>query len=325
MSEKRAKRAMRAESTKQSTHAENAKQKRHAENAEPRRLTAGLLREMPLPSIDGDDDKEERGRVLVIGGSVLVPGAMLLAGVAVLRAGAGKLQLATVRDAAIPLGFSVPEAMVIGLPVSHDGEIDPANAVVALRDRITQVDAVLVGPGMLDDANVFELIRLIVPALNEKATLVLDGVAVVALRHDETLLHSLNGRAVLTPHPGEMASLMGAEKSSIDGDPRMFAERAAASVNATIALKGAQTWIASPSHLPILYRDGVVGLGTSGSGDTLAGIVTGLAARGAPARTAAAWGVWAHGTAGRALTKRVARVGFLARELLAEVPALVGR
>lgn len=68
-----------------------------------------------------------------------------------------------------------------------------------------------------------------------------------------------------------------------------------------------------------------MGLATSGSGDTLAGIVAGIAARGAPALQAAVWGVWAHGTAGERLARRVAKVGFLARELLAELPSLVGR
>jgi NAD(P)H-hydrate repair Nnr-like enzyme with NAD(P)H-hydrate dehydratase domain len=134
----------------------------------------------------------------------------------------------------------------------------------------------------------------------------------------------LDGRVVLTPHLGEMASLLGVEKTSVDEEASELVARAAERVNATIALKGAETWISERGDAPIVFRGGVVGLGTSGSGDTLAGIVTGLAARGASPMTAASWGVWAHGMAGQALTKRVATVGFLARELLAEVPALVG-
>lgn len=294
-------------------------------NATPKALTTALLRTMPLPPIDEDDDKEARGRVLVIGGSTLVPGAMLLAGVAVLRAGAGKLQLATVRDAAIPLGFSVPEALVIGLPTTKDGEISGAGVAEVLHERVAHVDAVLVGPGMLSDEGAFRLLREIVPTLHARATIVIDGVAVVALRHDEGLLHALRGRAVLTPHLGEMASLLGVDKSRVAGNAVELLQRAASTTGATVALKGAETWISSESGAPIRFRGGVVGLGTSGSGDTLAGIVAGLAARGASPVASAAWGVWAHGMAGRALTKRVGKVGFLARELLAEVPALVGQ
>jgi NAD(P)H-hydrate repair Nnr-like enzyme with NAD(P)H-hydrate dehydratase domain len=122
-----------------------------------------------------------------------------------------------------------------------------------------------------------------------------------------------------------MASLLGVDKVRVQQDAGALVRRAARRLGVTIALKGAETWISSRGDAPMRFRGGVVGLGTSGSGDTLAGIITGLAARGASPATATAWGVWAHGMAGQALTKRVGRVGFLAREVLAELPALVGR
>ena len=86
-------------------------------------ITRALLERMPLPKLHGDDDKEARGRVLVVGGSTLVPGALLLAGEAALRAGAGKLQLATARGASVGLGLAVPEALVVPLPQTRGGEI----------------------------------------------------------------------------------------------------------------------------------------------------------------------------------------------------------
>jgi len=289
-----------------------------------RSINKALLREMPLPSIDHDDDKESRGRVLVIGGSASVPGAMLLSGVAALRAGAGKLQLATVRDAAIPLGFAVPESMVIALPQGRDGEIVGRRVAVLLQPLVDKVDAVLVGPGMMNDAQAYALIRAILPALGAHAVLVLDGVAVVALRHDLRLVRPLGGRVVLTPHSGEMASLLDVDRKEVVRDAGSLARRTARELCATVALKGAETWIARQDATCLRFSQGAVGLGTSGSGDTLAGIVVGLAARGASPLTAATWGVWAHGMAGQALTRRTATVGFLARELLAEVPLLVG-
>ena len=287
-------------------------------------VNKSLLRDLPLPAIDGDDDKESRGRVLVIGGSASVPGAMLLSGVAALRAGAGKLQLATVRDAAIPLGFAVPESMVIPLPQGRDGEIVGARVADRLQPHVASAHAVLVGPGMMSDVQAYSLIRAVLPALGARAILVLDGVAVVALRHDRSLLHSLGGRAVLTPHSGEMASLLDLGRPEIERDAQRLACRTARDLCATVALKGSETWIAEHHGQCLHFDGGAVGLGTSGSGDTLAGIVVGLAARGAAPLTAAAWGVWAHAMAGQALARRTARVGFLARELLAEVPALVG-
>ncbi|HYW30072.1 MAG TPA: NAD(P)H-hydrate dehydratase [Gemmatimonas sp.] len=292
-------------------------------------LNATFLKAMPLPAIGQDDDKDARGRILVIGGSCAVPGAMALAGVAALRTGAGKLQLATVRDAAMGLGFAVPESLVVALPQTADGEIDAAAfsdpAGEHLRGYVTGADAVLVGPGMMSDTGALALLRAIIPSLGESTTLVLDGLACVALRHDSALLHDIADRVVLTPHAGEMASMLDIDRKEATGSPQRVVQRAVRELRATVALKGSETWIASTDGRCLLFRGGVVGLGTSGSGDTLAGIVAGLAARGASPLAAAAWGVWAHGMAGRALARRTATVGFLARELLGEVPRLVGR
>ena len=288
-------------------------------------VTPALLRRLPLPPLDDAGDKESRGRILAVGGCVQVPGAMLLAGVAALRAGAGKLQLATVRAAALPLGLAVPEALVVGLPTTAAGEIAGTRAVAPLRAHAESADALLVGPGMTADRAAHALLAGLVGRLRDDAVLVLDGAGVIALRHDEGLLAPLGGRAVLTPHAGEMAALLDVDKRDVEADAPEVARVAAARFGATVALKGAESWIADPDGALLHYRGGAVGLGTSGSGDTLAGIVAGLAARGAPATTAAAWGVWAHGAAGRILARRMAAVGYLARELLAEVPALVGR
>jgi len=290
-----------------------------------RAVTRALLRRMPLPTLEGDDDKEERGRVLVIGGSMLVPGAVLLAGIAALCVGAGKLQLATVRGAAVSLALAVPESLVLPLPATSNGEIAGSRAAGPLRRYITEADAVLIGPGMSGKRSLHALLRSVVSRFGQRAILVLDGAAVVALRNHTRLLASLAGRAVLTPHTGEMASLLGMDKSEVMKNAPAIAQHAAARFGAVVVLKDAESWIAEPGGALFRYTGGSVGLGTSGSGDTLAGIVAGLAATGAPPGPAAMWGVWTHGAAGRLLARRMGRVGFLARELLAEVPALVGR
>ena len=92
-----------------------------------------------------------------------------------------------------------------------------------------------------------------------------------------------------------------------------------------IALKAGDTVIAAPDGTLLLYRGGGVGLATGGSGDVLAGIIGGLLARGAAPLVAAGWGVWLHGEAGRRLGERIGPLGFLARELLAEIPRLMHR
>jgi ADP-dependent NAD(P)H-hydrate dehydratase len=291
----------------------------------PIAVTRALLERLSLPQPDDEGDKDERGRVLVVGGSAQVAGAVLLAGVAALRAGAGKLQLATVASAAASLGMGVPEALGVSLPQTRAGEIAGSRAHALLAEYARGANAMLVGPGMSSARAAHAMIAPLVARMRDDAVLVLDAAAILALRADETILHPLDGRAVITPHAGEMASLLGIEKRTVESDPREIARHAAARFGAVVALKGAESWIAEPHGALYHYTGGSIGLATSGSGDTLAGIITGLAARGAPATHAAVWAAYLHGAAGRALAKRVGPIGFLARELLAELPPLLRR
>jgi ADP-dependent NAD(P)H-hydrate dehydratase len=130
---------------------------------------------------------------------------------------------------------------------------------------------------------------------------------------------------VVTPHAGEMASCLKAEKTEVAGDPAATARRAAELFRCVVALKGAETVIALPDGECYRNRAGNVGLATSGSGDTLGGIVAGLAARGAAPVQAAVWGVHLHARAGDRLARRIGPLGFLARELLDEIPGLMAK
>jgi hydroxyethylthiazole kinase-like uncharacterized protein yjeF len=286
-------------------------------------ITHAQLRRIPLPQPDAHGDKDARGRVLAVGGSARTPGAILLAGVAALRAGAGKLQLATVKSAAAALGVAVPESLVVALAETRGGEISGEAAGRALAERAPVVDALLIGPGISSDRGAHALLRALVRRLGDDATLVLDAAAVTALRGDDELLLPLLGRAVLTPHAGEMATLLDMDKARVEADPASHAREAAARFGAVIALKGPESWIAEPDGALYHYAGGSVGLATSGSGDTLAGIVAGLAARGASPAHAAVWGAYLHGEAGEVLARRVGPIGYLARELLDEVPGLM--
>ncbi|MCP1613803.1 hydroxyethylthiazole kinase-like uncharacterized protein yjeF [Azospirillum lipoferum] len=294
-------------------------------DAEEIPVTAELLRGMPLPQPDGDGDKETRGRVLVLAGSVPVPGGALLAGIGVLRAGAGKLQVATAASIAPHLGLALPEALVAGLPETADGGIAPESAE-ALAERASRCDTVLIGPGMMDEAAVANLTAALLTRLEagqEGPRFVLDAGALAGLGHDPVPLHRHEGRLVITPHAGEMAGLLGCSRDRVDADPLGCARQAAERLKAVVALKGSCTRIVAPDGRAWAYRGGTVGLATSGSGDTLAGIVAGLLARGASPEQAAIWGVYLHGEAGNRLTRRIGPLGFLARELLAEIPAVM--
>jgi ADP-dependent NAD(P)H-hydrate dehydratase len=285
-------------------------------------LDSAWLAANPLPAPAADTDKNARGRILVAGGSQTVPGALRLTGEAALRAGAGKLQLATVRQVALALGMTMPEAAVFPLPANSAGELGDAagEALCALFERC---DALVLGPGMGARSPASDILAPVLAAPRAGFCLVLDAAAVAAATHFAEAARAHQGRIVLTPHPGEMCSLMECDEARIANDPESVAQEAADRFGATVALKGPQTWIACPDEDALRYPGGGPGLATGGSGDVLAGIIGGLLARGTPPRAAAAWGVWLHGEAGRRLSERIGPLGFLGRELLAEIPALM--
>ncbi|HEX2916052.1 MAG TPA: NAD(P)H-hydrate dehydratase [Chloroflexia bacterium] len=286
-------------------------------------LTPDFLRQWPLPQPGEADDKEARGRVLAVGGSTEMPGAVILAAEAALRSGAGKLRIATCASMAPYVATAVPESLVFALPESESGGI-AVSAAEQIARMAEQVSAVLIGPGMIDQQSVTELVTNLLPKL-EVDTLILDAAAFEPLCSNPEALHHLGGRAIITPHAGEMAHLLDIEKEEVTADPLATAQQAALKFQAVVALKGSDTYIAAPSGKVFRDRSGNVGLATSGSGDALAGIVLGLAGRGAEPQQAAAWASFLHGSAGDNLTRKVGRLGFLARELLAEIPPLMSQ
>jgi hydroxyethylthiazole kinase-like uncharacterized protein yjeF len=283
-------------------------------------VTAALLRRWQIPQPSEDADKQDRGIALVVGGAVEVPGALLLAGVAALRAGAGKLQIAGPRSAATALGVAVPEARVFSLPETGEGFLDK-KAGVRVAECAGQANAILIGPGMLGEDAIISFMEALLPRLGGKQV-VIDAIALSALRRSR-FRFTEDMQVVLTPNSAEMAKITGATKESVEGDPRAAAMTVAQDLNAVVALKGPETFIATPYGEVFRYSEGDVGLATSGSGDILAGILVGLLARGATLDQAAVWAVYLHGAAGNRLQRRMGPIGFLARELFDEVPAIM--
>ena len=277
------------------------------------------LGDWPLPQPDAGADKSERGHALVIAGSAEMPGAAWLAAIAALRAGAGKLVVATAASVAPGLALRLPEARVIALPENERGGFVAAGLEL-VSSLLGQVDGVVVGPGMEDEAATRAFVAGLIERIGD-ASLVLDALAMDVA----TAASRFPRPPLLTPHAGEMAHLYGIGKDEVERDGERIACDAAARWNAVVALKGSTTIIATPDGQVFRHRGGNSGLATSGSGDVLAGILCGLAARGAPLEQAAAWGVALHARAGAALALSRGPLGYLASELPAEVPRLMDR
>lgn len=287
----------------------------------PDALDSDWLRDHPLPEVHFAADKNSRGRVLAIGGCRMVPGGLALTAEAALRAGAGKVQAATIASAALALGITMPEIAVIALVEDGEGEI--AAPAAALEDALERCDAVIAGPAMGSESAAGALCDAILAHPRCAAALVFDAAALPALAKRTGRLSESAVPALLTPHLGEMAGMLRCDAKAVEADRAGAVRRAAERFGAVVVLKGSTSLVAAPDGTLLAFAGGGAGLATGGSGDVLAGIAAGLAARGAEPLTAAAWAVWLHGEAGRRCAEQLGPIGFLARELLAHVPALM--
>jgi hydroxyethylthiazole kinase-like uncharacterized protein yjeF len=281
----------------------------------PKLLDRRALDDHPLPPVI-DGDKESKGRLLIIAGSREVPGAALLAATAAMRAGAGKLRIATVASISSPLGLAMPEAMVLGMPEDDDGGF-ATSAVQPMAHEAAEVDAVVAGPGVRRNGSCGLLARAL---LETGAALAFDVALLKSLRQPD---YERKVPPILLPDADELAALLDADEDVVERDPLGSGSRAAEAYRSLVLVKGVTSHVVTPDGEAWTYDGGAPGLGVSGSGDVLAGIVGGLLARGAEPLNALLWAVWLHGEAGAALAKKVGPIGFLAREIADEVPRLL--
>ncbi|MEA1072760.1 NAD(P)H-hydrate dehydratase [Sphingomonas sp. LY160] len=286
--------------------------------SDPAPLDRQLLDRHPLPPIEGGD-KDSHGTVLIVAGSRDVPGAALLAAHGAMRSGAGKLQIAAPDVIAVPLGIEMPEAMVVGHASHADGGF-ATSAIADLAELGEKADAIVAGPGLESNRAGPPLASAL---LSLGKPLALDAALLHILPDCAEQCRASKVPPILLPHTGELASLLDCPIGEVEADPLDAGHRCADRYGAMVLVKGSDSHVVAPDGSCFHYPGGGPGLGISGSGDVLAGIVGGLLARGADPLTALIWAVWLHGEAGRALALKVGTVGFLAREIPGEVPALL--
>jgi ADP-dependent NAD(P)H-hydrate dehydratase len=284
-------------------------------------LDTAWLKANPLPDHHENVDKNGRGRVLVIGGCRRVPGGMLLTAEAAFRAGAGKVTIATIASAAIPIGIAFPSCAVVALPETEAGEISPESVDLLLAE-LKLHDAIVFGPAMIDEAIVRTLLGALLPDLPHDMFLLLDAVALRAASEHADAIRAHSAHIVLTPHEGELAAMLDIEREVVSADPSAALAEAATRFGCAVMVKGSTSQLMA-GDVSLSYAGGGLGLAVSGSGDILAGLIASLGAQGLSPLDAAAWGIWLHGEAGRRLSETVGSLGFLARELPPLVPGLM--
>lgn len=285
--------------------------------AEGQFLDAESVRHL-LPARPSSGHKGTFGHLLLLAGSLGKSGAATLAAEAALRAGVGLVTVAAPFSVQPLLATKLTEAMTAPL-AEVNGEV-AATAYAQLVALCEGKTVLALGPGLGRGSEVTSLVRQVVGDCPLPLVIDADGLFALA-GHLEMLALRPVGTTILTPHPGEMAHLLGSTSAAVEADRLGTARRFAEAHGVILVLKGARTVIAAPDGGILINPTGHVGMATGGMGDLLTGIIAGLLAQGAPPLAAAAAGVWLHGRSADRLFPRFGNAGLLASDLLAEIPA----
>jgi NAD(P)H-hydrate epimerase len=254
-----------------------------------------------IPKRDKNSYKNTFGTALSVTGSYGMPGAGIIAGRAAVRTGLGILKMACLPENYTACAVSIPEAVLV--PCKNSSEAYSTEDISTLKGALKGVSALLVGPGL----GIFEGCRQVVKELllSSRVPTVLDADGINLIADSIELLKDVKAPLVLTPHPGEMARLLGVSVAEVEKDRINIARSFALEYGVYLVLKGANTLVCTPSGELSVNVIGNPGMATAGSGDMLAGVILALLARGISPAAAAEGGVWLHSAAGDAALRRL--------------------
>jgi len=299
-------------------------------------ITLAMVREW-LPPRPPDAHKGTFGRALIVAGSVNYTGAAYLAGAAATRAGAGLVTLALPTAIHGVVAARLAEATYLLLP--HELGVIAAGAARVLAERLEEYDALLLGPGLGRERGTAAFVDSLLSggkrrqrhvgfvsveesedALPALPPLVVDADGLNILAEMENWPERLPAESILTPHPGEMARLMGCTIGDVQADRVATAQSQAAAWGQVIVLKGAYTVVAAPDGRTAIEPFANPGLAKAGTGFVLAGAIVALCAQGLGAFEAAATAAFIHGLSGRLARAEIGEAGMVAGDVLARLP-----
>ncbi len=255
-------------------------------------LTRGAMRELVTPRT-ADSHKGDYGRVLIVAGSRGKTGAAHLSALGALRSGAGLVTVATPATCQAVVAAMGPEYMTEALDETDDGlDLDGVERILEMAR-----DVIALGPGLGRAPSTCEFIRLLV----DRATvpLVIDADGLNAFGDEPDRLAGREGRdVIITPHPGEMARLVGMTAEEVQASRLEIARNFAVAHHVYVVLKGHRTLIATPDEKVFINPTGNPGMATGGTGDVLTGMVAAWLAQLLDAEGACKLGVYLHGMAG---------------------------
>ncbi len=264
-------------------------------------------------------NKGDYGKVLSICGSKKYPGAAFFAASGAVRIGAGLVTCAFPESAYPAIASKLNEPIMLPLPCCEEGFL-ARGAVDALLENAKKSDCTLIGCGLgqtLGTASVAE-------EFFEKSEcpLVIDADGINLISANINMLEAVRGRAIITPHPGEMARLLKLSVQQVQDNRVILAKALAKQFGITVVLKGANT-VVSDGKQVYVNRTGNAGMARGGSGDLLAGMITGLIAQGFEPMQAAVTGVYIHGTVGDIAAKKLSETGMTPTDMIKILPSLL--
>ena len=261
--------------------------------------------------------KGDFGHVFILAGSQRYMGAACLCSQSAMRSGAGLVTLGVPRGLHSVASLKLTEVMA--LPLAQTSQYTLAEkSFAAIKVFLKKADCLLIGPGLSRNPATQRLIRRVLAVCDKPVCL--DADAIIALAGHLGILKKLKNISVLTPHPGEMAQLLGISVEDVQKNRKKVAKDFALSYNTVLVLKGHQTIVASPEGKAYINNTGNPGMATAGSGDVLAGMLAAFLGQGMPAYQAACSAVYIHGLAGDMAASDKTETSLIASDIIEYLP-----
>ena len=260
------------------------------------------------------------GKTLVIGSSKGMTGSGVMSACAALRSGAGLVVLGLPQSIQAAANTIMPEIMTKGYFDNNEG-FYKKECIYDMLESINSSASLVIGPGISEDEDIKEIIVEIVK--NCRIPMVIDADGLNSLAKEKNVLKEKKSSIIVTPHPGEMARLIGTTTDEIQRNRVKYASKFSSEFGVITVLKGFRTVIALPDGSVFINPTGNPGMATAGTGDVLAGLIGGLISQGIPAEKAAVAGVYIHGAAGDMAIDEIGEAGLVATDIIKFIPKIL--
>ncbi len=271
-------------------------------------------------------NKADYGHIFILAGSGGFSGAAALCSEAAMRAGAGLVTLGIPKSLNSSIIKIKPkEVMTLPLPETREGTLS-LEAFKKINEFIKKIDILIIGPGLGRDKSTQSLVRKVISKTDKPTVIDADGLNALAgylkiLRTPRTE----HREPILTPHPGEMARLLGISVGKVQAKRKEIAKNFAKNYKLTLVLKGYQTVVSNYRGNLYVNKTGNPGMASAGAGDVLTGIIGAFLGQSLNAFEAAKYGVYLHGLAGDLAAKEKTQISLIASDIIAKIPEAIKR